>query len=998
MRFTITILLLFLAVIARVQAPNTIEQDTAQGHQLLKEAYQLSEKGKYDEAIKSLLKSIEILEKVKIPSKIEEVYYALYHAYGYSGDWVNALKYAKVTYQYAKKSTSKTTPKELNDIIYDIGYVFDELGEKDSTYVYYFKSIELYESMDTIPYLDLGLVHHNLSFSYRNYEDYEKALFHAQQSYNYWSENEEKASKYIATCYTNMAQIYSKLNAFDFAKEYAQKSINIRNELNKDAIVTLANTGLIMSDMGDRERAIYYYRKAIDEIEGNASHKESKETVSTIYNNLGLQLKEMESYKASEKTLLKALDINPKNTGAHVNLFSLYIEPPFNKHDEVLERVGEVEQMAIEQNSPFLPILYIVKARGLARQNNFDEAFKNFQYAFNKIQEQEQETPLDRTALIDLDEIENTELNRKVMAGRTALFQSFYEYTNELEDLKMAFKHSLFNVEMYDDSYKKMPYLQRVKNQETKEVYETAIELGFLLYERTQDESILEHTFQLSEKFKGNEILSGLNEVNAKAKVNLPKDLLDKEKDIKLKLNYVQSRYFDAKKAKDTKNINLFEKKLSETQQGYEDLMITFEKKYPKYFALKYQKTSVKLADLRNKIIQPNQALVEYFVGKKAIYTWNIQQDKTEFYKKGNSKELSQKIEKLRTAITDFDFRSKNPDDAFAAYTTNAKQLFDTLLNDVVKGANIERLLIIPDGTLNYLPFETLLTKKADTTKVNYKSLSYLINDYAVSYAYASKLLLQKRKGTPNEYLAGFAPVYESFIKNDTLSSTKLAALVRNGETKLPGALKEVESITTTYDGKSFIGKEADEANFKRNASKYQILHLSMHALIDEEYPMRSHLVFESKPSKQDNMLRLGELYNMNIPADMVVLSTCNSGFGQIRTGDGVQSLATAFSYAGAKSTVMSLWKVPDLSTAPLMIDFYNELHQKQTKDEALRQAKLNYMNKIVADELAHPFYWAGFIASGDMSSVQRKKGNWIWWLVGLGSLAVIGLAYFQMK
>ena len=430
MRFTITVFLLFISIIALVQTPSTIEQDTAQGHQLLKEAYQLSDEGKYDDAVKLLSKSIEILKKVNTPSQIDDAYHALYHAYGYSGNWENALKYAKITYQRGEKSASKTDDsKQLIDIIYDIGYIFDILGEKDSTHLYYLKSIQLYENMDTVPYADLGLAHHNLSFNYRGYEALEKALFHAQQSYNYWHKNETDA-EYMVKCYSNISKIYGKLNAFDLAKEYGQKSINIRTELKKNTIVTLANTASVMSDMGDTESSIFYYKKAINQIETNASHKESKKTISSIYNNLGLELKEVEDYKTSETMLLKALEVNPENIGAHVNLFSLYIAAPFDKYDEVLEQITEIEQMAIEQNSPFLPVLYVVKATGLARQNNFDEAFKNFQYAFNKTQGLKLETPLDRTALIDLDTIANTELNRMVMRGRAFLFQTIYKETN----------------------------------------------------------------------------------------------------------------------------------------------------------------------------------------------------------------------------------------------------------------------------------------------------------------------------------------------------------------------------------------------------------------------------------------------------------------------------------------------------------------------------------------------------------------------------------------
>jgi CHAT domain-containing protein len=169
------------------------------------------------------------------------------------------------------------------------------------------------------------------------------------------------------------------------------------------------------------------------------------------------------------------------------------------------------------------------------------------------------------------------------------------------------------------------------------------------------------------------------------------------------------------------------------------------------------------------------------------------------------------------------------------------------------------------------------------------------------------------------------------------------------------------------------LKNEATEANFKKYASDYGILHFAMHAIINDEDPLASKLIFTlNGDSLEDGFLNTYEIYNLNLNADLAVLSACKTGVGKLSKGEGIMSLARGFLYAGVPGIVMTLWEVEDISSAIIMTDFYRNLKDGMAKDNALRESKLKYLNS--ADQLqSHPYFWAAFVQIGDNSPVYTK-------------------------
>jgi CHAT domain-containing protein len=314
--------------------------------------------------------------------------------------------------------------------------------------------------------------------------------------------------------------------------------------------------------------------------------------------------------------------------------------------------------------------------------------------------------------------------------------------------------------------------------------------------------------------------------------------------------------------------------------------------------------------------------------------------------------------------------------------------LFDKLLTFNCLNSEFSNLTIIPDGTLNYLPFELLLTEDVDTTKpINWFDLPYLFKKVNINYQYSARLAAMDRETNPkNKGVLAFAPQYQGYVSDDRAFGN----LIYNQ--------RELESIKKYFPGEFYGGADADKKTFLEKASDFKVIHLASHAMVDNENPELSSLFFtDINQDSTQNPLYPYEIQSTPLNADLVVLSACQSGTGKLHRGEGVFSLARNFIAAGAKSVVNSLWKVDDESTSRLMGYFYENLAKGQRKSEALRNAKLTFLEN--ADAMtSHPYFWSGFVLIGDDAPIKRKS-NTLWWIIG-GVFAVAsgGLIYRSVR
>ncbi|MEM8891429.1 MAG: CHAT domain-containing protein [Bacteroidota bacterium] len=421
-----------------------------------------------------------------------------------------------------------------------------------------------------------------------------------------------------------------------------------------------------------------------------------------------------------------------------------------------------------------------------------------------------------------------------------------------------------------------------------------------------------------------------------------------------------------------------------------DSLIDELEQNYPQYFRIKYDPHIPTLTEIQSQLIHEQEAALVYFLDEGYLYRFDIRKDAVDFSRKELSGDFAARIRDFRQLV--YAPLSSETDDDFVemqqAYVSEAKGLYDLLLPTPNDFEGIQQLKIIPDGVLSMLSMDLLL-REAPSDIGNLRNYAWAIKDYEFSYLYSMGLwmYLEETRSAerPEPKLLAFQPSYPATDLEEGLFAERRAGF---GPLKFSEA--EVKGISDFYSAEILSGKQANEANFYKMADEYPIIHISSHAMVPEKKQRDAFIALsQSEDGAYDDSLMIEELYSQRLKAEMVVLSACETGLGELAEGEGVLSLGRAFTYAGARSLIMSLWEVNDESTAEIMTDFYKYLAEGDAKSTALRKAKLAYIEK--SDQLeSQPYFWAAFLASGDMQPLPEKSSNsWLWLLAILGIIGI---------
>jgi len=413
--------------------------------------------------------------------------------------------------------------------------------------------------------------------------------------------------------------------------------------------------------------------------------------------------------------------------------------------------------------------------------------------------------------------------------------------------------------------------------------------------------------------------------------------------------------------------------RISGTQVKLTNLQAKIKANYPSFYDLEQATNQTNLAQL-SASLDAQSLFIEYICLAEKCLTFVVSKEGVEIIEVPLNATFRQDLKRFENMISNVQIDA-------TTFTKTAHRLYQTLLQVILdKYPDVNHLIIVPDETLENLSFE-ILTKKP--IGGDFRDLPYLCQTHSISYAYNADMLLRKPEYTTKKPFAAFAPSYDNKSTNQT---AWMDGLARAGSLALPFAQKEATQIATLTKGEVYSGAAASVAYFRAKANDYQILHFAMHTYLDEQNPFQSYFVFDQQaPSAAQ--LSVADLYQLNMGAEMAVLSACNTEIGQ--TPDAQVSLANAFAYAGLPSVVASSWSVPDKQSAGLMVDFYKGIAAQQSRHAALTQAKLNYLQSAKSSNAAHPFYWAGFTLTGQYGTIEPLSDDsiWKWLLLGLLSL-----------
>jgi len=462
-----------------------------------------------------------------------------------------------------------------------------------------------------------------------------------------------------------------------------------------------------------------------------------------------------------------------------------------------------------------------------------------------------------------------------------------------------------------------------------------------------------------------------------KLTAGIPDELLHKEKDLKAAITYNKQKLNRAQQSDNQRKIKETNTILFDKREQLQKLLNQLETDYPEYYERKYKTDVTNLEELKNQLGQNNSTAIEFFVGKKTLYICIIDSENISLHQ-------LEKEADFEAVLADFLVTTANPSpkiSEFKTYTQSAALLYQKLLKPVLPST--QNILIIPDGKLTYLAFDALIQNpvEGEYKESRYDTLSYLVNQFNINYAYSASVLLEKKPQKSTQKLksfAGFAPGFSN-RKIAPIRSENLDSLIHNQ--------REVKAIKKIMGGSVFLDEAATTKHFFDHADEYRILHFATHVVAGDTTENTGHRIHLN-----DSTLLADDIYNSSLNTDLVVLSACETGHGKFIEGEGVMSLARAFRYIGCPSLTASLWSVDDKSTADIMIDFYKNLNALQTQDQALTNSKRTYLQQLNTYEKAHPFYWAGFVHVGDTSTitVTNNAFQWLWCL--LGFIVLLGL------
>jgi CHAT domain-containing protein len=455
-----------------------------------------------------------------------------------------------------------------------------------------------------------------------------------------------------------------------------------------------------------------------------------------------------------------------------------------------------------------------------------------------------------------------------------------------------------------------------------------------------------------AERAKGRVLL----DILSSGKSDIAKALTITEKEESQRLNRKISEINDRIKVRESavpSSLDSLYRQLDAARLDYQSFQDALYVSHPDLRVRTGRTAALSSADLNYLTLNKDCAYLEYVVSKEQVYLFVLTMKFATNGPELKGYPLAIKPEDLARKVDQFHQRlaDRHPD-----FGSIARELYATLIEPVGQQLRgYSTICIVPDGFLWNLPFQALINK----------SNHYLIEDHAIYYAPSLSVLreMTKEKVRNEKRDASLIAFGNPVIGKDEQRDEELCPL--------PEAETEVTSVAKTFDPLSknvFIGRDASEKTFRSLAPTYAVIHLATHGVLDNRQPLYSHLLLtktEGDP-ENDGLLEAREIMNMNLHADLAVLSACETANGRISPGEGVMGMSWAFFVAGTRSMLASQWKVNSASTSQLMMNFYQAQRSKPSKNDgnatALRTAALRMMKN---QQFRHPFYWAGFVLIG---------------------------------
>ncbi|TNE67498.1 MAG: CHAT domain-containing protein [Bacteroidetes bacterium] len=851
------------------------------------------------------------------------------------------------------------------------GALYDAVGNYEKALGYGLREVAFFEKQDPNS-IDYAIACNNVGTYYRNRGNFDRALEFTRAALQVFLADPEVDPSDLAWTYGNLSKSWYRKREFKQSRHFAEKALEeLRIQFpdgdHPEYILAYNDLANSCTELGEYEQALHYLKEAL------RIHDEQGEEVQkdVTWHNLGYVYRMMGRYAEAEHYLAECVErYGPKHRYYGKACRHLgYIARQKGDYRLALEWQQQA-LVALTDSFNYTDLLANPSAQRVNAYQDFLFTMRDKGETLRLLAEQESDPVVLESAL-----------------------SAFEIAAGVLDSMRAEYQEGA----------------RQFWNEAARPIMEDAVGVAMQLYRLKGELDYLEKAFQFAEKSKALLLAEALRESAAREKAGIPDSILQQEKDLKISIAFYKKEIFSAQQSAkpDRDRILLWETQILELRRTYEALLQKLEREYPEYYSIKYNQSEIKLSAVQEAL--PEQTgLVEYFVGDRDIYAFYLDRDSARGYRFHPDSLFNQTLDQF---VQDLRNREQvlergRSSQAVDAYARSAGYLCRTLVTSVVEKLPAQ-LIIIPDAKLAYLPFELLVADTARLDRASYADLDYLLLHSTIRYEYSAGMAIKppvRRKA--RHTFAGYAPEY-SGAWTGAATRDPLGKNCREADpadfAPLDNNRAEVTEIAGLMGGQAMLGQAATEEAFREKVQEAGILHLAMHGFLNDCDPLYSGLVFarqsrttgpDTLPAEEDGFLHAYELYNLRLRADLAVLSACNTGRGKLARGEGVQSLARAFKYAGCANVLMSLWQAEDRATARIMSDFYRYLQQGWGKDAALRQAKLDYLK---ADVRNHPFFWGAFVLIGDAEPVVRPA-SW-WWYGGLVLLFIaLGAGFWYSK
>jgi CHAT domain-containing protein/tetratricopeptide (TPR) repeat protein len=921
------------ALLAANQDLATIELNRA----LLTEATSLYRKSSYAIALELYGLALEIAQRLGDKLGIARGFSGLGVVNSSQGNYASALDYYQKSQEIAEQIGDKRT---ISNALHNIAIVRAGQGDFNEALDYYNKSLRLREdlgdkaliaqSLNTIAnvYAEQGLLKEALEHYQRSLKIAEEAGDKSQiattlsntGNIHYWYADFMRAARYFETSLKlcqeigdkaqaaralgNLANVHLMQGTYDQSLPYYLRSLKIFEELGDklDIANALDNIGILWVARGDYPQAVKYYQDALKIAEELAD----KPDIAYIVRNLGSVYKDQGQYGRALDYYERALKLYGEIGGG----------PPIG------ELLNDFAELYYLQGNYSRALEYANRAISIAKEVNSPGAL--WVASTNAGKAYWQLNRLDQARQAFLDAIAAIEELRNQVAGGTQEQQQFLEHG-------IAPYHAIADLLASENR--------------------AAEALAFA--ERAKSRALLDL------------LQSGKGDI-AKAMTGLERD---QEQQLNSRLVLLNTQFLK-EKAQDAPNRSRLadlNDQLAKTRLEFEAFRTNLYIAHPELEVQRGHYQPMTLRECANLIPDSNSALLEFLVSEDKTLLFVLTKNMTGVDEDGiglqvyqipiKQKDLLELSDRFRQSLAARDLR----------YRDQAVRLYDLLLKPAAAVLRLKtNLIIVPDGPLWELPFQALQPARNRC----------LVEDAAISYAPSLGALREMSKARIAGHAPGGRPKPETTLLalgNPTVgkeASSGIKEVFMDADlVPLPEAERQVKALEQIYgrpESKIYVGSDATEDRFKAEASSCRILHLATHGIVNNASPMYSQIVLgRSEGSSNDGLLEAWEIMNLDLQADLAVLSACDTARGRVRAGEGMIGLSWALFVAGCPAIVVSQWKIDSESSTGLMLDFHRNLKAGLAKSEALRRAELTLLK---SKRYHHPVYWAPFILVGSDS------------------------------